>query len=394
MRVLVAPDKFKGSLTAAQAAAAISEGVLRACPEADVTELPIADGGEGTLEAAYRAGYEKRFTTVTGPTGGAVEAEWGLRTDASGAVTALIETARASGLELMQKSSRNALRAHSYGVGQLITAALDAGAREVIVGLGGSAMTDGGMGAICALGLGVRNASGNDVPLGGERLSEIAAVDASGLDPRLAGVRLRLAIDVQNPLHGPEGAACVFGPQKGADPAAVGLLDSGLQNWSHVLDLASRRKTSVPGSGAAGGFAAPFLAFTGAALESGYALVAELTGLAGELATTDLVITGEGSLDTQSLEGKAPIALARAAAERGIPVIAVAGRILVTPQELALHGVTEAAQLLDLARWSSGGPDVEDAVANAALYLRSATTRILTAPGTPVLPRLQTTPAG
>jgi glycerate kinase len=257
-----------------------------------------------------------------------------LRTDASGATSALIETARASGLEHMPRSSRNALRAHSYGCGQLITAALDAGATEVIVALGGSAMTDGGMGAIRALGLSVLDRHGREVPLGGGGLAEVGAVEASGLDSRLAGIRLRLAVDVRNPLHGPNGAAHVFGPQKGATPGAVSVLDSGLRNWATVLGKATGREAEIPGAGAAGGFPAPFLAFTDTSMESGFTLVAELTGLVEELAGVDVVITGEGSLDVQSLGGKAPIALAQTAGVHGVPVLVLAGRILVSDEEL------------------------------------------------------------
>jgi glycerate kinase len=378
MRILIAPDKFKGSLTARQAAAAMAEGVLRVYPAAAVSEFPMADGGEGTLEAAYGAGYEKRCAIVWGPAGEPVETAWALREDRWGTISAVIETAEASGLQCLSKSSQNALRAHSYGCGQLITAALDAGATEIAVGLGGSAMTDGGFGAISALGLRALDAEGHDVPPGGGTLREVAAVDASGLDPRLANVRLRLAVDVRNPLHGPDGAAHVFGPQKGADPAAVGLLDAGLRHWAEMLGKATGREVDIPGAGAAGGFPAAFLAFTNATLESGYELVAGMTGLTGQLSAVDLVITGEGSLDAQSLEGKAPIALARAAAARSIPVAAVAGRVLVTAEELARHGVTASAQLLDFAGLAHGVPDVEDAVDNAALYLRSATARLLT----------------
>lgn len=392
MRVLVAPDKFKGSLTANEAASAIADGVRRVYPESTIIELPIADGGEGTLEAAYRAGFEKRLTTVVGPIGEPINAEWALRTDASGATSALIETARASGLEHMPRSSRNALRAHSYGCGQLITAALDAGATEVIVALGGSAMTDGGMGAIRALGLSVLDRQGREVPLGGGGLAEVAAVEASGLDSRLAGIRLRLAVDVRNPLHGPNGAAHVFGPQKGATPGAVSVLDSGLRNWATVLGKATGREAEIPGAGAAGGFPAPFLAFTDTSMESGFTLVAELTGLVEELAGVDVVITGEGSLDVQSLGGKAPIALAQTAGLHGVPVLVLAGRILVSDEELALHGVTAAAQLLDCARGASGAPDVEDAVNNAALYLRGATAQLLTE-STAKIPRRSPHPA-
>ena len=371
MRILIAPDKFKGSLTAAQAASAIAEGALRVYPDAVATQFPVADGGEGTLEAAVAAGYEERLNAVVGPILAPIGAAWALRKDAFGGATAVIETAQASGLAHVEPTPANALRAHSYGCGQLIAAALDAGATEIVLGLGGSAMTDGGSGALRALGLKPLDTAGNVVPLGGGSLMDVATVDVSGLDPRLAGVTFRIAVDVQNPLFGPNGAAHVFGPQKGADADAVKQLDDGLRNWARALQQATGRDVNVPGAGAAGGFPASFLAFSNATLEGGFDLVAGLTGLAGQLADADLVITGEGSMDSQSLEGKAPIALADAARERGIPVIVVAGRILVTPADLARHGVVAAAQLLDVA----SGPD--DAVANAAKYLTWATSQVL-----------------
>jgi len=371
MRILIAPDKFKGSLTAAQAASAIAEGALRVYPDAVATQFPVADGGEGTLEAAVAAGYEERLNAVVGPILAPIGAAWALRKDAFGGATAVIETAQASGLAHVEPTPANALRAHSYGCGQLIAAALDAGATEIVLGLGGSAMTDGGSGALRALGLKPLDTAGNVVPLGGGSLMDVATVDVSGLDPRLAGVTFRIAVDVQNPLFGPNGAAHVFGPQKGADADAVKQLDDGLRNWARALQQATGRDVNVPGAGAAGGFPASFLAFSNATLEGGFDLVAGLTGLAGQLADADLVITGEGSMDSQSLEGKAPIALADAARERGIPVIVVAGRILVTPEDLARHGVVAAAQLLDVA----SGPD--DAVANAAKYLTWATSQVL-----------------
>ena len=222
-----------------------------------------------------------------------------------------------------------------------------------------------------ALGLKPLDAAGNVVPLGGGSLADVVRVDVSGVDPRLAAVKIRIAVDVQNPLFGNDGAAHVFGPQKGADADAAELLDAGLRNWASVLRQATGRDVNVPGAGAAGGFPASFLAFSGATLEGGFALVADLTGLAGQLAEADLVITGEGSMDSQSLTGKAPIALADAARERGIPVIVVAGRILVTPEDLARHGVVAAAQLLDVAA------SPEDAIANAAKYLTWATSQVL-----------------
>lgn len=371
MRILIAPDKFKGSLTAAEAAAAIAEGALRVYPDAVATQFPIADGGEGTLEAAVAAGYEERLNAVVGPILAPVGAAWAIQKNAEGDATAVIETAQASGLAEMEPTPANALRAHSYGCGQLIAAALDAGATEIVLGLGGSAMTDGGSGALRALGLKPLDAAGNVVPLGGGSLGDIAALDVSGLDPRLSAVSFRIAVDVQNPLYGLTGAAHVFGPQKGADEEATEVLDAGLRNWASVLRQSTGRDVNVPGAGAAGGFPASFLAFTNATLEGGFALVAGLTGLAGQLENADLVITGEGSMDSQSLTGKAPIALADAAHGRGIPVIVVAGRILVTQEELAEHGVVAGAQLMDVA----ASPD--DAIANAAKYLAWATTQVL-----------------
>ena len=371
MRILIAPDKFKGSLTAAEAAAAIAEGALRVYPDAVATQFPIADGGEGTLEAAVAAGYEERLNAVVGPILAPVGAAWALRRTDDGRITAVIETAQASGLASMEPTPENALRAHSYGCLQLISASLDARAKEMVLVLGGAAFSDGGCGALRALGLSPLDSAGNVVPLGGGSLADIVSLDTAGLDPRLAATSFRIAVDVRNPLYGTSGAAHVFSPQKGADADAVELLDAGLRNWASILRAATGRDVNVEGAGAAGGFPASLLAFTGATLEGGFALVAGLTGLAEQLAGADLVITGEGSMDSQSLTGKAPIALADAAQERGIPVIVVAGRILVTPGDLAGHGVVAAAQLLDVAT------SPEDAVANAGKYLASATSQVL-----------------
>jgi glycerate kinase len=232
-------------------------------------------------------------------------------------------------------------------------------------------MSDGGSGALRALGLRPLDAAGNIVPLGGAALADIATVDTSALDPRLANADLRIAVDVRNPLTGEDGAAHIFGPQKGADPETVAALDAGLRTWAKVLAEATGRDVDVPGAGAAGGFPAAFLAFTEARLESGFDLVAELVGLDAQLAGADLVITGEGSLDGQSLTGKAPIALADRARERGIPVVAVAGRILATPEQLAEHGIEAAGALVDLA------PSPADAIANGAQYLRRAVAELL-----------------
>lgn len=386
MRILIAPDKFKGTLTAAEAAAAMAEGALRVYPDAVITTLPIADGGEGTLDTAVAAGYEERLNAVVGPILRPTGAAWGIR-----GTTAVLETAQASGYLLCEPTPENALRAHSYGCGQLIAAALDAGATEIVLGLGGSAMTDGGTGALRALGLQVLDAAGNPVPLGGGSLRDAVTIDASGLDPRLSTVTLRLATDVDNPLYGPSGAAYVFAGQKGAETAELELLDQGLRQLATVLQDTFGVNVNVPGAGAAGGFPAAFLALAapsqsaggtgpaagGSALlgevkvERGFDLVAELVGLADAMAGVDLVITGEGSLDVQSLAGKAPMRVAGAAADLGIPVAVVAGRIEVSWEELVAHGVVCAGSAADVAR--SG----EAAMAEPARYLTLATAEAL-----------------
>ncbi len=368
MRILIAPDKFKGTLTGPEAAAAMAEGALRVYPDAIVTALPIADGGEGTVEAAVAAGYSERFATVIGPILKPTGAVWGF--DESSKV-AVIETAQASGYLLSEPTVENSLRAHSYGCGQLIAAALDAGATEIIVGLGGSAMTDAGTGALRALGLKLVDAHGALVPLGGGQLIDVAAVDASELDPRLAQVKVRMAVDVDNPLYGANGAAHVFAPQKGADADAVERLDAGLRNLASVVRAATGVDIDIPGAGAAGGFPSTFLAYANAEVERGFDLVADLIKLDTALETADLVITGEGSLDEQSLSGKGPLGVVDAAHERGLPVVVVAGRITVTPAQLAKRGVVAAVSATDVA----GSP--EAALANAARYTTMATSEAL-----------------
>ena len=368
MRILIAPDKFKGTLTGPEAAAAMAEGALRVYPDAVVTALPIADGGEGTVEAAVAAGFSERLDSVVGPILKPVGAVWGFREDSK---VAVIETAQASGYLLSEPTVENSLRAHSYGSGQLVAAALDAGAVEIIIGLGGSAMTDGGTGALRALGLKLHDANGNLVPLGGGSLVDVVSVDTAGLDPRLAAVKVRMAVDVDNPLHGPNGAAHVFGPQKGADAQAVELLDAGLRNLAAVVQASMGIDINIAGAGAAGGFPSMFVACADATVERGFDLVAALIDLDTHLDDADLVITGEGSLDAQSLSGKGPLGVADAAHERGIPVVVVAGRITVTAEQLAEHGVVSAVSATDVA--GSG----EAALADAAKYTTLATSEAL-----------------
>lgn len=368
MRILIAPDKFKGTLTAPEAAAAMAEGALRVYPDAVVTTLPIADGGEGTVDAALAAGFTERLNAVVGPIVKPVGAAWGYHPETS---VAVIESAQASGYLLSEPTVENSLRAHSYGCGQLISAALEAGATEIIIGLGGSAMTDAGTGALRALGLKLVDAFGNLVPLGGGSLMDVVAVDASELDARLANVRLRMAVDVDNPLYGLNGAAHVFAPQKGADAHAVEQLDAGLRNLAAVVHEATGIDMDMAGAGAAGGFPSMFMAYANATIERGFDLVAAMINLDSALAETDLVITGEGSLDEQSLSGKGPLGVADAAHARGLPVVVVAGRITVTAEQLAQHGVVSAVSATDVA----GSPAA--ALADAALFTTRATSEAL-----------------
>jgi glycerate kinase len=340
VRIVIAPDSFKGSLSADRAAVAIAAGVARALPDADVVLRPVADGGEGTVAAALRAGYSPRLVRVGGPDGRPVDA-----TIAMDGGTAVVELAAAAGIGLAPPAP---LTATTRGVGELLIAALDAGARRLVLGIGGSATTDGGAGMLHALGVRLLDADGADVPPGGAGLARLARVDADGLDPRLAGAEFVVATDVSNPLTGPGGAAAVFGPQKGASPSDVAVLDAALSHYAAVLarDLGVA-VADVPGAGGAGGTAAGALAL-GARLVSGAGLVCDLVGLTGAIAGAALVVTGEGSLDEQTLSGKAPAEVAARAHAAGVPCLALAGRVALGRDRLTASGFTAAHALTEV----------------------------------------------
>jgi glycerate 2-kinase len=342
MRVVVAPDKFKGSLPACDVAAALAAGLRAGNRGLDVLEVPVADGGDGTLAAALAAGFERVPVTACGPTGEPVESAIGMR-DAS---LALVELADVVGLQRLPGGVPAPLQASTFGLGQRITAALDRGAATIIVGVGGSASADGGAGMMQALGLRLVDADGDDLSLGGAALAGLAAIDTTGLDPRIADTTLLLASDVDNPLLGDSGTAAVFGPQKGATGEQISQLDSALAKWAeltaHVTGLDA---ASLPGAGAAGGTGYAALAYLQASLRPGIDLVLELVGLDAALGRADLVITGEGSLDAQSLRGKTPIGVARAADRFGVPVLAVAGQSSLTQAQLASAGIDAAYPL-------------------------------------------------
>lgn len=355
----MAPDKFKDSLTAVEAAEAIRSGVLAARPHAQVVLLPVADGGEGTIDAVVAAGFERRVVQVSGPTGEPVRASFALR-----GATAVVEMAEASGLRRLPGGTPAALTASSAGTGQLIAAALDAGARELVLGIGGSATTDAGAGMARALGVRLVDELGRELPPGGAALLRLARVDAEGLDPRLADASVTVACDVDNPLVGPRGAAAVYGPQKGADPQDVALLDAALVRFAEVvhrdlgIDVAQ-----LPGAGAAGGLGAAAVAFLGGQLTPGIALLLGIVGFDRLVRGADLVITGEGSLDEQSLHGKAPVGVAAAARRAGVPVIALAGRVVVDATALKAAGIDRAHALMELT------DDLETAQRDAAALL-------------------------
>jgi glycerate 2-kinase len=362
-RVLVAPDAFKGTLTAAEAAEAMAAGVRDALPGADVRLLPLADGGDGSVDALVRSGYARRTVTARGPTGRPADAAVAVRGS-----TVVVELANACGIALLGDGPLAPMTSTTEGLGDAILAALDDGVRDLVICLGGSASTDGGAGLLCALGARIADAQGRPLRPDGGHLGEVAALDLAGLDARLAGVRVTVATDVTSPLLGPDGAAAVFAPQKGASPEEVALLESGLRQWSTVLARSTGIHTAhIPGAGAAGGTAAAAIAALGASVVSGADVIQQALDLAGAIAASDLVLAGEGRLDEQSLLGKGTGSVARAAAAAGVPVLAVCGRIDLEDDQLRGLGIVGASALLDAAAHSA------DALAQAAPLARRCT---------------------
>ena len=366
MRIVIAPDKFKGSLSAPEVADAVAAGLRSAVgPDAVLTidQVPAADGGEGTLDAAAAAGFSLHLTTVTGPTGEPLEAPVAIR-----GTQAVIEMALASGLAVLPGGTLNARGATSRGTGDLIRFALDRGCTDIVLGVGGSASTDGGAGVLAGLGARLLDDDGADLPPGGAALASLARIDLTNLDPRLATASITLASDVDNPLLGASGAAAVFGPQKGATAADVEELDAALTRFVRILSAAAGpavdEVVTAPGAGAAGGVGFAALAVLNARRRPGIDVVLELTGLAGKLRDADLVITGEGSLDEQSLGGKTPLGVANAAATAHVRAIAVCGRTVLTPEQLVAAGFERTFALTDLE------PDVQQCIANAGPLLQ------------------------
>lgn len=349
MRVVIAPDKFKGSLSAPQVAAHLAIGIRTVAPLTQIVAVPLADGGEGTIEAAVSAGFVSHTVRVSGPTGRPVEARFATRSG-----EAVIELAQASGLAVLPGGIRDALGAGTRGTGELIRSALDRGCRRIILGVGGSASTDGGAGMLQGLGIRLLDSSDRELPGGGAALASLYRIDLSGLDPRLASAEIILASDVANPLLGTAGAATVFGPQKGASALDVELLEQALHQYVRVLGAEVgpivRAIADAPGAGAAGGTGFAALAVLAAVRRPGIVLVLELTRFEQHLDGADLVITGEGSIDEQTLFGKTPVGVAKAAAAHGIPVYAVCGRSSLDRDRLLAAGFSQTFALTDIER--------------------------------------------
>lgn len=324
MKIMVAPDSFKGSLTAKEVVENISLGINKVIDKCQIIKIPMADGGEGTVQSLVDASEGKIYTKqVTGPLGGQVKAFYGILGDGE---TAVIEMAAASGLPLVPEDKRDPSKTTTYGTGELIKAVLDKGIAKIIIGIGGSSTNDAGVGMAQALGGKFLDETGKEIGFGGGELGKVEQINLDQLDPRIKETTIEVACDVDNPLFGPRGAACVYAPQKGADSKMVQKLDKNLQHLSKIIkrDLGKDVQT-IPGAGAAGGLGAGLVAFLDGELRSGIEIVLEINKVAERMAGVDLVITGEGQIDGQSVYGKTPVGVAKIAAERQIPVIAFCG---------------------------------------------------------------------
>ena len=346
MRIVIAPDSYKGSVSAVDVARAMERGVLKIFPDAEVHKIPIADGGEGTVEALVAAtDGQVRQCEVTGPLGERIVANWGVLGDG---VTAVMEMASASGLPLVAREKRNPRTATTYGTGELMCAILDAGLRKIIIGIGGSATNDGGAGMARALGVRFVDAMGKELPDGGAALAGLASIDLEGLDPRLQETQLTVACDVDNPLCGPRGASAVFGPQKGATLEIVAELDAALWHYSLIAQKTTGRLVAeLPGAGAAGGLGAGLLLFTPAVLKPGVEIVLEAVRFSERVEGATFVLTGEGRTDFQTAFGKAPVGVARAAKRHRVPVFCLSGGLGEGADETLSQGIDAVLSICD-----------------------------------------------
>ena len=369
MRIVVAPDSYKGSVSAIGVAEAMERGILRIFPTAEVRKIPIADGGEGTVEALVTAtGGELKHTEVTGPMGEKVNALWGILGDGK---TAVLEMAAASGLPLVPKEKRDPRVATTYGTGELIRAALDAGLRSIIIGIGGSATNDGGVGMAQALGAKFLSKDGASLPPGGGFLHKLANIDLTGLDSRLLKTEITVACDVDNPLCGTRGASAVFGPQKGATPEMVQELDAGLRHFAQCAREATGRDVAeLAGAGAAGGLGAGLMFFTPAKLRPGVEIVLDAVKFADVVKEADFVITGEGRTDFQTAYGKAPVGVAKVAKQFNVPVFCISGGLGEGADDVLTLGIDATMSIC------SRPMSLEECMKDGAILIEEATMRL------------------
>ena len=368
MKIVIAPDSFKGSLTALQVAEAIEQGFKNIFPDAQIEKVPMADGGEGTVQSLVDATSGQLLTElVTAPLDDKIQANYGILGDGK---TAVIEMAAASGLPLVPEEKRNPMYTTTYGTGELIKAALDRGCRRFIIGIGGSATTDGGAGVAQALGARLLDADGKDIVFGGIGLRDLAKIDISTIDERIVESETIVACDVDNPLTGPRGAAYVYGPQKGASPEDVKLLDAYLEHFAEIVkrDMGKDVK-ETPGAGAAGGLGAGLMAFLNAELKLGIDIVIEASKLQEHMEGANLVITGEGELDFQTVYGKTPVGVAKVAKGKNIPVLAIAGGIKKGAETSYEAGIDAMMSIVP------GPISLDEAIKNAAEFVSSSAER-------------------
>lgn len=369
MKIIIAPDSYKESLTAMEVAAAIEKGFKKKLPNAQYIKLPMADGGEGTVQSlvdASNGGIEKSM--VTAPLGNQTEAFYGLMGDGK---TAVIEMAAASGLHLVEPALRNPLLTTSYGTGELIKAVLDKGFKHIIIGIGGSATNDGGIGMAQALGAKMLDENGQEIGFGGGAIASLARIDTSSIDPRLNDIKLEVACDVDNPLCGEKGASHIFGAQKGATTQMIEQLDSNLNHYADLLKLQIGADVKdIAGAGAAGGMGATLLALCNATLRPGIDIVMDAVDLGNIVADADLVITGEGRIDSQTIFGKTPVGVARTAKKYNIPVIGIAGCLSNDCDVVYDHGIDSVFSVI------SAAVTLEDALENAAMNVENTACNI------------------
>jgi glycerate kinase len=369
MHIVVAPDSYKGSVSAVEVALAMERGILKVFPSARVRKIPIADGGEGTVEALVTAtGGQYRSNEVAGPLGERIFAAWGVLGDGK---TAVIEMATASGLPLVPADRRDPRKASSYGTGELIRAALDAGLRRIIIGIGGSATNDAGAGMARALGARFLAADGSQLADGGAALAALVGIDLSGLDSRLQETEITVACDVDNPLCGPRGASAVFGPQKGATPEIVAELDAALGRFAeYAQQVTGRDVAGLPGAGAAGGLGAGLMFFTRAQLKPGIEIVLDTVNFSTVVKDADYVITGEGRTDFQTAFGKAPVGVAKVAKMSGVPVFCLSGGLGKGADDVLAQGIDAVMSICERPM------SLEECMAAGSKLIESATVRL------------------